>query len=62
MDRTIPDRYVAQIAAIRELNRQAYAATVAGDHVELERLMAKAQVESHMLVTEMAGYLATVPA
>jgi hypothetical protein len=62
MDRTIPDRYVEQIAAIRELNHQASAALKAGDLDGFDRLRAEAQVESHMLVTEMAGYLETVPA
>jgi hypothetical protein len=62
MDRTIPDSYVAKIEAVAELNHQASAALKAGDLDGFDRLHAKAQVESHGLVTEMAGYLAYVPA
>jgi hypothetical protein len=61
MDRTIPDRYVEQIAAIRELNHQASAALKAGDLDGFDRLRAEAQDEAHGLVTEMSGYYAAVP-
>jgi hypothetical protein len=61
MDRTIPDRYVAAIEAIAELNRQASAALEAGDMARHDRVLELAARGSHMLVTEMAGYLAVAP-